>query len=102
MTKDNPLIGFYKIAPIVVHFTRCRPSIVEHQHARCDPFRVKPVSDGVAAQSGEKDITGVDQLASLSRHLRVRPTASCSHDNPEKPAHKNSHPPPRWFGSNSS
>jgi hypothetical protein len=51
MAEDDPFIRLDKILAVVMDFAGRGAAVVEHQDAGGDPFGIKAVADGVAAQA---------------------------------------------------
>jgi hypothetical protein len=62
-SKNDPLIGFDKVAAIVVDFAWRGAAIIEHQDPDCYPLGIKPIANRVGAKRGEQDMDGIDRVA---------------------------------------
>ncbi len=55
MAEDNPFVRLDEIPAVVVNLARRGAAVVERQHARGDPFGIKPVADGVGADRRDEN-----------------------------------------------
>ena len=84
MAEDDPLVRLDEILAVVVDFARRGAAVIEHQHARGNPFRVKPVADGVGAKRGDEDIGRIERLAAMEREHGVGAGAGQREREPKK------------------
>src|SRR5436190_14638263 len=76
MAKHDPLVGFDKIPSVVMDFAGCSPAIIQSQDASCDPFRIKPIANGITAKRGDQNVRGIDRLPSAPSQHRISPCAN--------------------------
>ena len=84
MAEDDPFVRLDEIPAVVVDHARRGAAVVERQHARGNPFGVKPVADGVGADRGDENIGGIDRLAPAKRQRGIRARAGQGEQEPEK------------------
>ena len=73
LAEDDPLVRLDEVLAVVMHLARRGPPVIERQHPRRQPLRIKPVADGVTAQRGDEDISRVEPLAAMERERRISP-----------------------------
>ena len=83
MAEDDPFVRLYKILAVVVNLARRGAAVVERQHARGNPFGVKPVADGIGADRGDENIGGINRFAPAKRQRGIRGRASQGEQEPE-------------------
>ena len=84
MAEDDPFVRLHEILAVVVDLARRGAAVVERQHARGNPFGVKPVADGVGADRRDENIGGIDRLAPAKRQRGVSRRAEQGEQEPEK------------------
>ena len=84
VAEDDPFVRPDEILAVVVDFARRGAAVVEHQHARGNPFGIKPVADGVGAERRDENIGGIDRLAPAKRQRGISRRAGQREQEPEK------------------
>src|SRR5258708_6803104 len=75
MAEDDPFVRLAKVLSIFTNLARRRAALIEREHARSDPFRIKAVAQRVRAKRRDDDETGVHRLLALRRD---RPVTKCA------------------------
>ena len=75
MPKHDPFVRLDEIPAIIMHLAGGRSPVIEQQHPRCDPFGIKAVADGIAAQRGDQNVSGIERLAPVQGQGDVSPGA---------------------------
>ena len=84
VAKHNPFIGFNEIPAIIVDLARCGAAVVEHEHARRQPFRIKAIADGVTADRRDEHVSGTQIFVSAQRQRGIRARPAEGEENPEQ------------------
>src|SRR5438128_6753645 len=77
------------ILAVVMHLARGGPAIVQPQNPRRDPFRIKTVANGVAAERGNQDKNRIDRFPSRRRQSAI---CACPNQCDSAPNHDGNEP----------
>src|SRR6266853_1276121 len=75
MAEDDPLVRLAEILAVLVDLARCRAAVIEREHARRDPLRIKAEAERVSAKRRDDDEAGIHRLIALCRD---RPVTECA------------------------
>ena len=92
MAENNPFVRSHEILAVVVDFAWRGAAVVEREHARGNPFGIKPVADGVGADRRDENIGGIDRLAPAKRQRGIRCRAGQCEQEPEEWRNRLFHP----------
>src|SRR2546425_11001963 len=83
MAENDPLVCFHEVLPVIVNFARRGAPVIEREHAGGNPFGIKAESDGVGAERGGEEVSGVDRLAAPRGQDEISPRAEQPYGQPD-------------------